>query len=501
MAVCGLNSGPASPMFSCTEQSCRHRARGDGKNTPYNEWRNAMIRLTENPTEVRIKNIGRLDDVEILLSRFTVFAGPNNTGKSFASKLIYSFLSAMISRAPRGYLRSLSTTTYFAAALISMQYEKETQRSKSLARWVEQIRVETERMGIRSDLSFISLPEIISNLSEATNRLISLFLSAPKTVQSSELLNNALTDARELKNKLKEITPENVVVDSILNKINNNIITNFQVPTLSGITNSSKKLSEIMISGIGGFKILSGNISFNNGNFFPELSELYLQEGPNPRVIYLESPIYWKLKGALEEISFYRTSNTNSESLRLSGVPGHFIDLREMLKHEYIGDIEFPEVYSELTNKNIGGKISLSQQGDLLFQEKGRTFSLHATATGIANLGILALLIERKVLNKGSFLFIDEPEAHLHPAWQGYMAENLFELARQGVNIVIATHSIDILKWLEVHAKKDPEYKSLIALNQFPIDNEKNRDDFEKKIDRIIYDLTKPFTDLYIEGI
>ena len=70
------------------------------------------------------------------------------------------------------------------------------------------------------------------------------------------------------------------------------------------------------------------------------------------------------------------------------------------------------------------------------------------------------------------------------------MAECLFELARQGVNIIIATHSVDILKWLEVHAKKDPEYKSLIALNQFPVDNEKNRDDFEEKIDRIIYDLT-----------
>ena len=59
---------------------------------------------------------------------------------------------------------------------------------------------------------------------------------------------------------------------------------------------------------------------------------------------------------------------------------------------------------------------------------------------GIANLGILALLIERKVLDKGTFLFIDEPEAHLHPAWQVIMAETLFELAKGGVNVVIATH-------------------------------------------------------------
>ena len=61
------------------------------------------------------------------------------------------------------------------------------------------------------------------------------------------------------------------------------------------------------------------------------------------------------------------------------------------------------------------------------------------TAMGIANLGILALLIERKVLDKGSFIFIDEPEAHLHPAWQVVMAEALFDLSRQGANVVLAS--------------------------------------------------------------
>ena len=81
----------------------------------------------------------------------------------------------------------------------------------------------------------------------------------------------------------------------------------------------------------------------------------------------------------------------------------------------------------------MGGKIAISKTGDLSFYENGRRFSLPVTAMGIANLGILALLIERKVLDERSFLFIDEPEAHLHPAWQVIMAENLFELSRQGV--------------------------------------------------------------------
>ena len=130
----------------------------------------------------------------------------------------------------------------------------------------------------------------------------------------------------------------------------------------------------------------------------------------------------------------------------------------------------FPDVYAKLTGKSVmDGKIAISETGNLSFHENGRNFSLPVTAMGIANLGILALLIERKVLDKGTFLFIDEPEAHLHPAWQVVMAEALFELAKAGVNVVIATHSVDILQWLDVHVKKNPDDEQLIALNQFPV--------------------------------
>ena len=45
--------------------------------------------------KVEIKNIGKLADAELRIGRFTVFAGPNNSGKSFVSKLLYSFFDAM----------------------------------------------------------------------------------------------------------------------------------------------------------------------------------------------------------------------------------------------------------------------------------------------------------------------------------------------------------------------------------------------------------------------
>ena len=81
------------------------------------------------------------------------------------------------------------------------------------------------------------------------------------------------------------------------------------------------------------------------------------------------------------------------------------------------------------------------------------------------------------------------------------MAELLFELARQGVKVVIATHSVDIIQWLEVHIKKHPNDEKLVALNQFPVSNSKGDEDFKTTISKISEELTKPFSDLYIEGI
>ena len=166
---------------------------------------------------------------------------------------------------------------------------------------------------------------------------------------------------------------------------------------------------------------------------------------------------------------------------------------RRRIEHPFAG------IHEGLHNA-IGGQISLNEAGDLEFHEKGKSIALSLTSAGVVNMGMLALLIERGALERGSFLFIDEPESNLHPAWQVEMAEILFELARQGVNVVISTHSMTILKWLEVHVKEKPEDRELVRLNKFPPDAEWN-DDMDAVMAEVKQSLTKPFSDLYIKGL
>ena len=501
--------------------------------------------------KVEIKNIGKLADAELRIGRFTVFAGPNNSGKSFVSKLLYSFFDAMNAYPVETYMGLLISPLKSALLVLKPWIEEDRAVETATAIPLAKIEDGVSRLeALVAGASIEKLDQIIpllitqtKQLQEMTADILEPLLkemdkqsrsdfgddrnssreTATKTEskdsdnvtrnlfsrlgeklrQESEktfLVGAVFLKIRdclaELHETFSQANATNFVMASIQHKIRQNLIQNFQVPRLSDLRNEETASSQVSVEDFGSFEFSHGEIKFNSDVSWKNQLQQY------SGVIYLESPVYWKLKNALEEIYQSIGLFGRVERERLTGVPGYFYDLARALKIKYIGEIAFPDVYERLTGSNvIGGKLAISETGDLSFHENGRSFSLPVTAMGIANLGILALLIERKVLDEGSFLFIDEPEAHLHPAWQVIMAETLFELSRQGVNVVIATHSADILKWLEVHVKKNPDDERLVALNQFPVNGREIDEDFETRMAKIKQELTKPFSDLYLEGL
>ena len=460
--------------------------------------------------KVKIKNIGKLEDAEVCIGQFTVFAGSNNTGKSFVSKLLYSLFNAMNAKHVETHLNNLFRPVYEYLRMSMGLYIVE-RPNKATISWRSSLENEIKKLeALVKEASIeefenenIILEDIIPDLISHIEKIEQIAADIPwfpekkmaeREERKQRYLERLTKLLAELKEKLHQTKAEDFIIAGIGYELSQNLIQNFQVPIVSDLIKKKGTPSEVVVEDFGKFAFLDEGVKFEIDKSWVKQLQQY------SRVIYLESPVYWKLKTALEDTRDYPVSLGERE--RLSGVPEYFYDLARALKYEYTGDMAFPDIYAKLTGKNVmGGKIAISETGNLSYQENGRNFSLPVTAMGIANLGILALLIERKVLDKGTFLFIDEPEAHLHPAWQVVMAESLFELSRQGVNVVIATHSVDILKWLEVRVKKNPDDEQLIALNQFSVKNGNTEEDFETKMGKIIHELTKPFSDLYIEGI
>ncbi|WP_071891083.1 AAA family ATPase [Hymenobacter sp. PAMC 26628] len=96
-----------------------------------------------------------------------------------------------------------------------------------------------------------------------------------------------------------------------------------------------------------------------------------------------------------------------------------------------------------------------SEDGRFYFQpNKGNRFRIGLAAEGFRKLGTLIHLLTNGSLNSGSTLFWDEPEANLNPALLRQLAAILAELARQGFQIILATHSTDLLKEFHILSRQ-----------------------------------------------
>ena len=459
---------------------------------------------------LNIQNFGKLEDARIHIGGFTVFAGPNNTGKSYVSKLLYSLFNAM--NADHGATRS---NDLIQPVIHDLEYllEASSGKSQQTQDIIQDIRDRTQRMrGVLSltrsgnngefeifrDLrpEFEKIKKSCGELEEIAEKE-EIFEASPLAVAIT--IQGLRRHIDELHATINSKTdPKDFVLAGLASEIRRNLIMNFQAPVSHLRSRKGNVIViDMDIEGIGNFKFVDDET--------PPIEvtglELLREMQKYSRVIYLESPVYWKLKPALDNVAKSRRFYKGRESL--TGIPNYFYDLSFALGETYTGDVAFPDLLERLTGKDgLDGKIAISDIGELIFQERGHRFSLPLTAMGIANVGILALLIERKIIDKDAFIFIDEPEAHLHPAWQVVMAETLFELSRQGVNVVIATHSADILKWIEVHVKEKPEDKAFIALNDFtPHGVGDNEQDFEVKLAGIKKSLTEPFSNLYLKSL
>ena len=94
--------------------------------------------------KVKIKNIGKLEDAEVSIGQFTVFAGPNNTGKSFVSKLLYSLFNAMNANHVDTHLNNLVGPVY-RDLMIMTRPDRETRSDKATISWLSRMKNEAEK--------------------------------------------------------------------------------------------------------------------------------------------------------------------------------------------------------------------------------------------------------------------------------------------------------------------------------------------------------------------
>jgi AAA15 family ATPase/GTPase len=165
---------------------------------------------------------------------------------------------------------------------------------------------------------------------------------------------------------------------------------------------------------------------------------------------------------AKEMLSFYEGFVPLYET-RESSFDEIYYNLAKSLSLSALKNIESYPVESKLLSKLeeiLEGKILLERGRFYLVSTKnGHKTEIALIAEGLRKIATIAQLIANGSLTKNSLLFWDEPEANLNPRLIRKMAELLVELSRVGMQVFIATHSLFLVKELEILRIKEDKFK------------------------------------------
>ena len=98
----------------------------------------------------------------------------------------------------------------------------------------------------------------------------------------------------------------------------------------------------------------------------------------------------------------------------------------------------------------MGGTIELDDNGRFYLCRGSSRMEMPLVAEGLRKLGMLARLIATGALLDKGCLFWDEPEANLNPKLIRTVADSICHLAASGIRVFIATHSLFLLREIEM---------------------------------------------------
>lgn len=148
--------------------------------------------------------------------------------------------------------------------------------------------------------------------------------------------------------------------------------------------------------------------------------------------------------------------------------PYHIESLLKILDKDYsFTDLEQDKFITSFVKKSkdiIQGNIENSADSFIFKTNESKNYDIINASSGIKSIGLLQYLVTNKALKKGSTLFWEEPEVHLHPTWQLKMVDLFIELMNAGVKVVFSTHSPFMADYLNAKAQRE-KFSERVSFN------------------------------------
>lgn len=413
------------------------------------EVREELQRLNRNGSTrmnitLHIKNFGPISDAKLSLRPLTIFVGPNNSGKSYAAMLVHSIVSAYgrPSANMPDHLPASSTdlSDRFVAIVDKIdQLEPKKQRTAipdSLVNEIAEAYLERNFNHLLPNYIRSNFTPKLNDLVRINETAFSISLLNPTRIHVN-YENGQWSTSKFLIPKLRmliEADDETSDLISINNDADGNMVFTFgtRLPNLVGQTPMSMAGDELPIA-------IYDKISQD----FPQQSH-YL---PAARSGILQG--YRTITASITERVPY-AGIKGMQIPPLSGVVATFISsLINMSPHKGV----FYNLAEELETSILHGQIwrfgDKHELPEFKYKFLNREISLHNASSTVSEMAPLILYLKH-IVDKGSLLIIEEPEAHLHPANQVILARYIAKMVRSGLNILLTTHSQPLLEQLSL---------------------------------------------------
>ena len=367
---------------------------------------------------LNLKNFAKIKDSNFDIKDITVFAGKPGSGKNYIMKFQYAYTEAISSIINGTYKmhyalmegddigQSMFQTFRHLLTHYGINHQDEINQYIDANDYIK---------------AFEIIESASKNITENGKPIVAMFKKILN--DRSEKQQKSLLDSEDEKfNFIFRNILESTFGD--INQINDNFVYSAQ----EAIINYS------------GNKLTVDNLIFNENN---------------KGAIFVETPLI------LEFQKFLPTERFK--------VPYHIDSLlQELNKNDFTFTSEdtnkFIHEFKASTSKIINGNIAKGTQGFSFESDSGKNYNIVNASSGIKSIGLLQYLVTNKVLKKGSTLFWEEPEVHLHPTWQLKMVDLFIELMNAGVKIVFSTHSPFMADYLNAKAQRE-KFSERVSFN------------------------------------
>ncbi|MBD3200658.1 MAG: AAA family ATPase [Candidatus Lokiarchaeota archaeon] len=407
--------------------------------------------MDSNLFQLEIVGFGPVLKGSINVKPLTILIGPNNSGKSYSAKLIYSLLKA---------------STEFPR--VSQFFDKFFPNNITPDTFITQFRkieenVTTLKIGedflVPSSIIITITHKVIdnyfnNNFKKELRRIFDVdkISSLINNTQNSIEIRTIFTD-NEFKCVFKRYefdSSESLInYSSIIIRVEKNVIGEIETKherdgkNLSiildqgaiNIKNKRKELYELLR-----IKILNYIIDQTFGRF--EIPHYYIPSGRSG-IIEVQDKL---ISSIIRNLSY--NGRTKFDMVNISGIIldylANFTQIKSHKKAKYY------KLAKNFEDEIINGEIAISNIGnipELYFNQNNMRISLSRASSTVNQLAPIIVLL-KYVVKQNSLIIIEEPEAHLHPKNQIILAKYIVQMINQGIKIILTTHSEFLLNQL-----------------------------------------------------